>query len=305
MKKIHLICNLTSGAGRAIQPLEKIKQWANKQENLNLNIFITEKTNHATEITKSLTSQDQECTIISMGGDGTLNEIVNGIVNFSKTNIGILPYGSGNDFARSMQVNKSDPVATISSYINNPTIKKVDYFLLNNKYKVINAINLGISTDINICKSKMKRFKPETKYKLSALKAALTWKLHSYDLSINGGKYTRIKSPWFSIANGACVGGGIIISPNAKVDDGYISVSWLKKFNHFFTLYYFAKILKGKIGQIKPTVLFNCEELCLKFLEKETIEFDGVLVDNQSECSVKIVHKGLNVLLDTSYKKGI
>ena len=70
-------------------------------------------------------------------------------------------------------------------------------------------------------------------------------------------------------------------------------------------MYYFAKILKGKIGQIKPTVLFNCEELCLKFLEKETIEFDGVLVDNQSECSVKIVHKGLNVLLDTSYKKGI
>ena len=306
MKKIFLICNLTSGAGRGIEPLEKIKNWATTQDNLDLNIFITKGPGHATEITKSLTTSNQNCNIISMGGDGTLNEIINGIVNFSTTNIGILPYGSGNDFARSMQINKLDPVATINSYINDSTTKKIDYFLLNNKYKAINAINLGITTDINIHKNKMKRFKPETKYKLSVLKAALAWKLYSYNLSIDGNNYIKIKSPWFSIANGAYAGGGITIAPNAKIDDGYISVSWLKQFNHIFTLYYFSKIIKGQIAQIKQINFFNCKELCLKFPQKETVEFDGVLIDNQTECNVKIIHKGLSFFLDTSTsKKGI
>lgn len=305
MKKIYLICNLTSGSGRAIEPLEKIKKWASGQDNLDLQIFVTERPGHATEITKSLTSSNQECNIISMGGDGTLNEVINGIVNFSTTNIGILPYGSGNDFARAMQINMIDPVATFASYVNNPILKKVDYFLLNNKYKVINAINLGIATAVNVYKNKIKKFKPETRYKLAALRAALTWKLYSYNLSIDGGEYKEIKTPIFTMANGICMGGGMIIAPKAKVDDGYISVTWLKQFSHLFTLYYFSKMMKGKIEHIKPTVCFNCKELNIKLLEKQTVEFDGVLIDNQTECNVKVVHEGLNLFVDSSKKDTI
>lgn len=56
---------------------------------------------HATEIVRELTTNlETEVKIISFGGDGTLHEVLNGIVDFEKTTLAILPLGSGNDFAR-------------------------------------------------------------------------------------------------------------------------------------------------------------------------------------------------------------
>ncbi|MCQ3907719.1 MAG: hypothetical protein MJ219_03110 [Mycoplasmoidaceae bacterium] len=134
---------------------------------------MTENLGHATSITRDLTSTGQKVTILILGGDGTVNEVLNGIDKFENTQIGILPFGSGNDFSRALKMPTNDAITLINEYINNPTIKPIDYLLINNKYRAINEVGLGMSAEVIAFRNKMKRFKPKTQYKLATVVKSL------------------------------------------------------------------------------------------------------------------------------------
>ncbi|MCQ3908772.1 MAG: hypothetical protein MJ200_04520 [Mycoplasmoidaceae bacterium] len=134
---------------------------------------MTENIGHATSIARDLTSTNNPVTIFVIGGDGSVNEVLNGINNFEATTLGILPYGSGNDFVRVLGLNNPDPVKLIDAYINNPQVKKIDYLLLNDKYRAINEIGLGLCAEVISMRNKMKHFKPKTQYKIATLVKSL------------------------------------------------------------------------------------------------------------------------------------
>ncbi|MCQ2956760.1 MAG: hypothetical protein MJ233_02755 [Mycoplasmoidaceae bacterium] len=140
---------------------------------MNLIVYPTENEGHATIIAKDLTSGNEPVTILSLGGDGTVSEILNGIVNFDKTTLGILPFGSGNDFVKALGMKNHDPVVYASAYINTPHEKIIDYLLLNDKYRAINEVGLGMSAEVIGFRNRMKHFKPETQYKIATVVRAL------------------------------------------------------------------------------------------------------------------------------------
>ena len=75
-------------------------------KNINYKIFYTEDKNDAIRIADAF-KDDEKVTIFSVGGDGTLNEVVNGLAN-SKAKLGLIPVGSGNDFYRTFKDFKGD-----------------------------------------------------------------------------------------------------------------------------------------------------------------------------------------------------
>ena len=93
-----------------------------------------------------------------------MNDILNGIVNFDNTFVGILPYSSGNDFARTIKIESIDPISLIDSYVNHGKSIKVDYLLLNGTYRVINNIGVGRYEKILESYNKIKHFKLENRY---------------------------------------------------------------------------------------------------------------------------------------------
>lgn len=87
--------NARSGLGQ--------KVWSNleiilKTRNIDYEVHFTKYQKHATMLTKKITSDGNEHTVVALGGDGTVNEVVNGIVDFDKTILGYIPIGSSNGF---------------------------------------------------------------------------------------------------------------------------------------------------------------------------------------------------------------
>ena len=299
MNKIHLICNPVSGQAATVEALNQIKDWAKFQTNLDLNIHITENIGHATIIAQDITQNNDHTTIIVLGGDGTINEVLNGIKNFENTYVGIIPYGSGNDFAASAGIQeKPDPVALVNAYINQPIVRKVDYMVFNDKYKVINSLTVGVSANVIETRNKMKHFKPKTQYTLATIARSFFWKgLKATITSDSNPQPTTIDTMWLTINNGTRIGGGIITAPEAQIDDGYMTCSYVKTFNHLKTFHHLAVIKKGNIAKLKDNTRFNCKQLTID-LPDTTIEFDGVLLEHQNKLNIKIVEKGLNLLVE-------
>lgn len=296
MIEVHLICNPTSGKGRALNILNSIKEWAVSHQDLNLIIHETENIGHATSITRDLTSTGKPVKILVLGGDGSVNEVLNGIQNFENTTLGILPFGSGNDFARALNFVKPQPLELMETYVYKPNVKKIDFMLLNDKYRAINEIGLGMSAEVLAYRDKMKRFKPETQYKIATFIKAFFWKLFSYQISIDKQPDKEIKSMWFTINNGYAIGGGMITAADAKIDDGLISVMYVNKFSRIKTLPILLRAKKGKISTSKQASNFTCKELDLKGQDM-TLEYDGILLEHLDHINVKIVPGKLNILV--------
>lgn len=296
MKEIHIICNPVSGKGKTLFALNKIKEYVAGQSEIKLVVHETENIGHATIITNDLTSGSNPVTILVIGGDGSVNEVLNGIVNFENTTLGILPFGSGNDFVRALHLSEKDPVALFSAYVNNAQVKKVDYLLLNDKYRAINEIGLGMSAEVIAFRNKMKHFKPETQYKIATMIRAFLWKNIKFKMAIDKNGYSDVKSMWFTMNNGTTIGGGMVTAADAKVDDGLISVMFVRSFNRLKTIPNLIKCKKGNVDKIKTTGRFTCKEIDID-ANNVVVEFDGNLLENQNHINVKIVPGKLNLLV--------
>ena len=97
----HLIYNpICRSKSHSYHVVETLINYA-KTKAIKIVVHKTKYKKHATEIVRQLTTNTKtEIRIISFGGDGTLHEVLNGIVDFEKTTLAVLPLGSGNDFAR-------------------------------------------------------------------------------------------------------------------------------------------------------------------------------------------------------------
>lgn len=297
MKTIHLICNPVSGKGLTLTSLSKIKDWAKVQNDLDLKIHMTENVGHATIITKDLTSTGQPVTIFVLGGDGTVNEVLNGIDNFENTKIGILPFGSGNDFAFALDLKMNDPVELFNAYLNNSKERKVDFLLLNNKYRVMNAVGIGLSADVIACRNKMKHFKPHTQYSIATIRKSLFWRGKDLTIQLDDGAPQSIRTMWLTCNNGKRVGSNVITAPTSKVDDGLINLSYIDAFKHIKTLHYLIKIKKGQIEKVPVAKFATAKEINIS-LSDSPIEYDGNLLEHQNQVNIKVVPSKLNLIVD-------
>ncbi|MCQ3907718.1 MAG: hypothetical protein MJ219_03105 [Mycoplasmoidaceae bacterium] len=96
--------------------------------------------------------------------------------------------------------------------------------------------------------------------------------------------------------NGICIGGGTITDPDSKYDDGLISISYLKIFNHLETLPILAKVSKGKIAKVKHNVRLTCKEVDIQ-ANDVVVEFDGNLLEHQNNINVKVIPGELQLLI--------
>ena len=98
----YIIANPTSGRKKSnAKELNQIYDYLNDNK-IEYRLFESQYYHHPYEIAKQITSEHESGDLIVIGGDGTFNEVLNGIKDLSKWNIGLIPTGSGNDFAKSI-----------------------------------------------------------------------------------------------------------------------------------------------------------------------------------------------------------
>lgn len=110
-QKLHVIVNQGARTGKASRIWKKLQHILD-EKTIDYEVNFTEFEHHATELTEKLFTDDIEdktmpVYLIVVGGDGTINEVLNGILDFDRARLGVIPTGSGNDFGRNLWIPKN------------------------------------------------------------------------------------------------------------------------------------------------------------------------------------------------------
>ena len=223
--------NARSGLGKKVwNELEAVL----KKERIQYKAYFTKYQKHATIITREITSGDDEQTVVALSGDGTVNEVVNGIVNVEKTILGYIPIGSSNDFARGLEL-PTEPLDALNTILTCPNLHPMNIGELHYKSKLRRfAVSAGVGFDADICHEAVVS---KIKYLLNKLGLGkLTYvaiALHRLFLTtpctvtvvLDGEtKLTYPRTYFVALMNNRFEGGGVKFAPKAQNDDDKLDV---------------------------------------------------------------------------------
>ena len=284
-----IILNPSSAKGGSTLAFEKVKAVLDER-GIEYTVHETDHPLHAKGITAELNKRDHTDLIV-MGGDGTLNEVLNGITDFEKINIGIISCGTGNDFIRAAGI-PSDPVEAINLILNNNIVYS-DYLDLGHR-RAINCTGAGMDVDVLVRYGKMKAFKGVAKYYVSLILTLIECKFHKIALEVNGERHEKSVF-MIAAANGTCIGGGMKISPHSITDDGKLNVVLINEMPKYKILPTLIKFLNGGKHIESPYAEeYLADSVKIEVLDDGCTEVDGEVIENKViDC--RVVHNVLRI----------
>ena len=240
------------------------------------------------EIVANLTSVSGN-SIIVLGGDGTLHDTLNAYVNFEENPLGIIPLGTGNDFAESAHV-PTDMKKAAKLILDNPP-RPIDYIEFDSGLRSLNAFGMGIDVDV-LKRAYSGKSVKRSKYLKALIVSLFKFKSHNFTVRYNG-----VEEKHFgliaAVGNGRQFGGGIKLFPEAKIDDNYLDLFMVDFVSKPKILGAFIKLMRGKINKVKQVKAVRVKEV--EFIpdsENFTFQADGELYEN-IPIRVKIVENKL------------
>lgn len=283
-----IIINPIGGKGKSLKAL-KIAEEVLKAHGAEYTIHNTERAGHATEIARELSAKPGTKLIV-MGGDGSFNEVLNGIENFDNVTLGIVACGTGNDFIRASK-HPADVKSAVELILKD-NVGYVDYIDLGTR-RCLNVAGTGMDVDVLVRYAEMKAFKGKAKYYAALIDTLLHVRFHHLRLTLDGKSMEKTVF-MIGVGNGSCIGGGMPICANAVVDDGLLDVVLVNEIKKRQIPGMLVKFLKGKhIGQ-PCTEEHRAKEVSIECLDGGKIETDGEIVDEQ-KLDCKVVHNVLKV----------
>lgn len=285
------IINPAAGKGKSIELIPFIEEcFKDKAEEYA--IRVTEYPGHATEIAKEY-SGIGKCRIYSIGGDGTVNEVVNGIAG-TEASLGVIPTGSGNDFLRSFQSEFNIKDMIVSTI--NGEERSIDLARVNDKY-FINISSIGFDADVVFNADKFKKVPGITgsmAYLISIIYTVFKKKICNIRINIDGKKMD-VKLLLAAVANGRYYGGGILPAPDAKLDDGLFDICLVAEMRRIQILSMFPKYIKGLHAHLKQVSFYKGKKVNIESEDHLCLNIDGEIV---SACSInfEILENAIKVI---------
>ena len=278
------IVNPIAGNGRAKKAFRQISE-STIFTQINKEVYLTEYQGHAKKIVKELTSKKSFCikAIIIIGGDGTIHDAINGLRK-TPINIGFIPGGSGNDFARGCKI-KDNPVKLLESIVQGKG--EIDYWFGSYEMKGSKkrfANNIGFGFDAEVAKraneSKYKGFLSKwglgnISYLFALLHILFSFKPKDITISYNGKKRV-INDCWMiTISNHPYYGGGMKIIPTAKIQSDILPVLIIHSISKWKVLILFLTVFTGQHLRFKEIELFETEKIHISSEEEVYFHADG------------------------------
>ena len=292
-KQEQLMARLKSVFGEAYQPDFRVTQHADHSIELAQNA-VTEGATH----------------IICLGGDGSLNEVVNGALRaadagagISNIKIGLLPYGTGNDFARTMGVVNNSLL--LKQCIDNESYRAIDvghteycdrHGKRANRY-FVNITDVGIGGAIaHDLDSSSKMFGSMLTYQIAIIKALFTYKNKAVKVSADTFSYSK-KIMSLVVANGRFFGGGMGIAPDAKIDDKLFSVVIIGEISILEYLQNLGNIRKSKKIVHPELQYLSASQILIESADTEAlpIDMDGEFI-GFTPIQMKVVPAAINFI---------
>lgn len=306
----HFIVNIHGGSGKAFLKWNKIRAFLN-EKHVEFKVRVPQGVGDASRIAKEISElQDDDIRIVVVGGDGTINEVLNGIKDFSRVKLGLIPTGSGNDFTRGLKLPRHNPKKALDIVLNSKGDKKIDLgrsTVLSTGDSRIFGISSGFGLDAivgtGINEAKIKKILNwlhlgKLSYAVLTIQTLFTMKTYDVSLSFDGEEPMKFNRLIFLAAmNFKAEGGGVPMFPKARGDDGELSICMAAGVPKILTFFKFPLLCMGLHGKSKGFYLRNCKTLELRSNEKSILHTDGELVGNVDSVKFEVLPGKLAVLV--------
>ena len=233
-------------------------------------IFYTERTGDAGKYARSLSESGGKDFIV-VGGDGTLNEVVSGLADPSSCTLGLVPAGTGNDFAASVHI---PPGIRALDLILGKEARPVDYIECGTR-RSINIVGTGIDVEILRRCATMRHGTNKGKY-FRSLVATLLHYRGTKLIVTTGGETKEYFALIAAVCSGKQFGGGIPICPVAKPDDGQLELVVVESPPRWKILPELIRLMRGKLLQRSITHHIPCSEAVISSPDGNIfVQYDG------------------------------
>ncbi|MDO4378025.1 MAG: YegS/Rv2252/BmrU family lipid kinase [Erysipelotrichia bacterium] len=222
---MHFVFIINPAAGKENSEKELLNQLKEKEE-LDYSLYYTKSAKDATNYVRNLlqNNSDKYYCFVACGGDGTINEVVNGMIGFDNCCFTVYPCGSGNDYVKYFGGSKN--FLCLDELVNGREVK-VDVMQIGDKYSV-NVVNFGFDCVVLKTMEKVKRkflIGGKNAYTTGIIGAIFTGR-KNYCKIYADGKLLNPSGEYMlcTIANGSHVGGSFNCAPRSLIDDGYMEV---------------------------------------------------------------------------------
>lgn len=288
MKNIAFIVNPISGTkaknrvGKLIRELLDLQQFSPT-------VVATEYAGHATQLARQFALEGYYA-VVAVGGDGTVNEVATGLID-SNTALGIVPNGSGNGFARHLDI--STRMNRAIEMLNSSEVINVDYGLVND---IPFFSTCGVGFDAVVAQDFLDSNRGFKGYVQSIFKDLFQYKPETYHLSGEGIDQTTTAF-LVSFANAGQWGYDAYIAPKASVQDGWLDVAIVSEFPMTAAAGLALSLFTKNIDEKLHMNTIRTKELTLRRESEGPMHIDGTPMTMPAELHVKIVEEGLKVLV--------
>ncbi len=267
----HIILNPTAGKKKSVKNLTVVERIL-AERGVDFEVHPTSAVHDATDIAKRLTLAGAN-ELIVLGGDGTLHEVLSGIDNLATCRLGLVPSGTGNDFAGRVGI-PMDVEKALKIILDGDT-KPTDYLEVGG-VRCMNVAGVGMDVEV-LERCKKGKLKGKLKYLMSLVKSLFAYK--GLPITIESEGQSEKRDVLIAAAcNGTQFGGGIAICPVAEVDDGKMDVVIVDCIGGKMKIIKaFIQLLKGKILEYPAAKHFLCERVRFTPDTPCTVQLDGEL----------------------------
>ncbi len=280
---IDVIINPIAGNGLAKRIGAKIME-ALKNREIDCEAHFTTAPGHATVLAQECARRGSQ-TVLAVGGDGTAYEVASGLCH-TRTSLGLIPAGTGNDFVKTIGVPK-DPMQALEHILTHAP-RPVDMGKMNDQL-FLNVCGTGFDVSVLEYTLKAKKLvRGMLPYLYGVIRTIFSFKPVQMRIVID--QKTTLEGTYLqcSVANGRYFGGGIAISPTSQVDDGLLDVVVLRSIPNWKMFFYLPGLVMGKADTFSITSHYRCTQVQIDATDMR-LNVDGEIlpVDTVSFSPVK------------------
>lgn len=270
--RLKFILNPTAGRGRGQLALGLIKEVLDKAP-VTYDVDLTTRSGEATELARKAAQEGYDV-VVAAGGDGTVNQVVNGLVG-SEVPMAVLPCGTGNDFAAMIGMSKDLRVCL--QQIVEGNVIHIDLCRVNDRY-FISSVGAGFDGQVaHTVNKKFKRLRGMAVYLLGVFTTIFSYKGHHVKLTVDD-QTQEFDALLVAVTNSRTYGGGLNITPNALLDDGLLDICTARMMKPLEISMSLPRLLKGTHAKIKKIGFCQGKQVELQSDTPMCCQIDGEVI---------------------------
>ncbi len=285
--KTCVILNPMAGRGAAGQRRGELEA-ALSASGLEHTLLTTHARGGATELAFQAVERGFQA-VIAVGGDGTINEVANGLFGSAQAGagealLGVVPLGTGSDFVKMFDGFGSGDLAAIMRRIAAGNTRAIDIGQITVETGgrelrriFVNGLGAGIDAQVAVEVGKVTWTTGLAAYIIASLRALVSYKPSQMTVRYDG-KELRKKLYFATVANGRWQGGGFLLTPAASIDDGMLDLCIVPSLRPDQVIRYYPKLLDGSHTELKIVTMAQARQIEISSPRPFPVATDGEVV---------------------------